>query len=111
MRRVIQLITLIFKICIISSCAIIPETDLVITGQVIDGQDGTPKNGALISIRASQNQTTSDPDGIFQLRVPDSDVELEVTAWSFGYYIASLHITPPSEGLTLELHPLYDQES
>lgn len=110
-RRVFLTFLLILFICILSSCRAIIDSDLVLAGKVIDGQDGTPINGAIITVRASQYQTTSDTEGFFQFNVPTSELELEVTAWYSGYYIASVLTTPPSEDITLELRPLYDQDN
>ena len=111
MRRIILPFLHILFFCILSSCRTIIDSDLVLSGKVIDGQDGTPINGAIITVRASQYQTTSDYGGFFQFHVPNSELELEVTAWNSGYYIASVLATPPSEDITLELRPLYDQDN
>jgi hypothetical protein len=74
-----------------------------VTGRVVSGSTGVPVPGALVTIRATGIQTTTGTDGTFTLRVPPTSAEVEVTAWSSGYYIASVHAHVPQAGLELEL--------
>ena len=64
---------------------------------------GTPVPGALVTLRATSYQTTTDEDGAFGLFVPPSDEELEVAAWASGYFIASVMTHVPADGLQLVL--------
>ena len=72
MRRINLHITLILLIPILSSCAFIPVKDLSLSGQVIDGETGDPVESALVTIRATEIQTTTASEGFFELRVPDT---------------------------------------
>ncbi|MDX2436061.1 MAG: carboxypeptidase regulatory-like domain-containing protein, partial [Acidobacteriota bacterium] len=70
---------------------------------VVVTASGTPVPGALVTLRATSYQTTTDEDGAFVLFVPPSDEELEVAAWSAGYYIASVTTTAPADDLQFVL--------
>jgi len=71
-------------------------------GRVVT-EGGTRVPGALVTLRATDYQTTTDGDGSFVLYVPPSDDELELAAWSDGYYIASVMTLAPADGLQLVL--------
>lgn len=70
---------------------------------VVVTEGGTPVPGALVTLRATDFQTTTDGDGLFVLYVSQSDEELELAAWADGYYIASVKTPAPAGGLQLVL--------
>lgn len=70
---------------------------------VIVTASGTPVPGALVTLRATDFQTTTDGDGAFTLFVPPSDEDVEVAAWSAGFYIAGVTTPVPADGLQLVL--------
>ena len=70
---------------------------------VVVTANGTPIPGALVTLRATDFQVTTDGDGLFVLYVPPSDEVLELAAWADGYYIASVTTPAPADGLQLVL--------
>ncbi len=70
---------------------------------VVMTSSGTPVAGALVTLRATENTTTTEEDGTFVLFVGPSNEELEVAAWTAGYYIASVTTVAPAAGLQLIL--------
>ncbi len=77
-----------------------------ITGRVLAEDGETPVVGALVSVRAEDIRTRTDPDGAFQLRCPAGSSDPEITAWAQGYYIASTHPELDQTEVTLVLRPL-----
>lgn len=76
-----------------------------IEGQVLESRSGTPVADVLITIRAAPIQTRTDSGGYFRIKAPRGQ-DLEIAAWSPGYYIATAHVQPPREDLLLELRNL-----
>lgn len=72
-----------------------------ISGIVVD--ESGPVAGASVRIRATENQAYSEPDGTFILGGLINGEQVEVTAWSDGYYVASQHVIPPVSNVTLTL--------
>ncbi len=76
-----------------------------ISGTIEDNAGPIP--GASVRVRATENQTTSDSSGAFTLGGLNPGELVEVTAWSDGYYVASLQATPPASGVILTLRPYH----
>ncbi len=76
-----------------------------ISGTVAD-TDG-PFFNATVRVRATDNQTKSDVNGIFTLGGLNSGEPVEITAWADGYYVTSLQIIPPASGVILILRPYH----
>ncbi len=76
-----------------------------VSGVVVDA-DG-PVAGATVRRRATDNVTSTDPDGRFTLASLVEGQEIEVTAWADGYYVASTYVTPTVGGITLTLRPYH----
>jgi hypothetical protein len=72
-----------------------------ITGTVTDA-DGTIA-GAHVRVRATENLTLTDGNGEFSINGLTPGEEIELTAWSDGYYVASVLVTPPASGVQLVL--------
>jgi hypothetical protein len=73
---------------------------------VVMGTSG-PITGARVRVRATDNLTTTASDGHFVLGGLAEGQEVEVTAWSDGYYVASALVTPTISGITLTLRPYH----
>jgi hypothetical protein len=73
----------------------------IVSGIVKDA-DG-PIAKARVRMRASEIMTRTTSDGSFILRSLPEGEEVEITAWADGYYIASTHVTPPANEVTLIL--------
>jgi hypothetical protein len=71
------------------------------SGVVVDGQG--PVAGATVRQRATDQVTTTDGDGRFDLTSLEEGQMIELAAWADGYYVASTHVTPTVAGLTLTL--------
>jgi hypothetical protein len=72
-----------------------------ITGTV-HGLDG-PISEAHVRVRAAQDLTLTNSHGEFTINGLTPGVEIELTAWSEGYYVASLLVTPPASGIIFNL--------
>jgi hypothetical protein len=72
---------------------------------------GSPVSGALVRIRATDNTTTTGPDGQFTLAGLTEGQQVEVTAWIGGYYIASEIVTPSLTGVVLTLRPYHKTDN
>ena len=70
-----------------------------------------PVAGARVRVRNTENATLTDADGLFSLGGLDEGLEIEITAWDDGYYIASTHVTPTVAGLTLTLRPYHQVDN
>jgi hypothetical protein len=81
-----------------------------IEGKVLKLDDGSPVEGAIVTIRATTHRTTTDPDGSFSLPALKSEGDVEVTAWAPGYYIAYVLTSSPAEDLLLELRPYHTSD-
>ena len=77
---------------------------------IVVTQGGAPMGGAVVRWRATENATTTAPDGRFSLHELPAGEEIEITAWADGYYIASTHVTPTVSGITLTLRPYHRQD-
>jgi len=73
---------------------------------VVLGPEG-PTEGVTVRVRATTNKVLSANDGSFKLDGLTEDVEVEITAWKYGYYIASAHFTPTATGVNLTLRPYH----
>ncbi|MBI4470962.1 MAG: hypothetical protein HY650_16735 [Acidobacteria bacterium] len=76
-----------------------------VSGMVVNANG--PVAGASVRVRASDNVTSTDDDGRFTLASLVEGQEIEIAAWTNGYYIASAYITPPASGITLVLRPYH----
>ena len=80
-----------------------------VSGIVVDANGAV--SGATVRVRATDTKTTTDTEGQFTLAPVADGVEIEVTAWQDGYYIASTHITPPTSEITLTLRPYHQTDN
>ncbi len=83
--------------------------DGTVDGVVRDGSG--PVAGARVRVRNTENATLTDVDGLFSLGGLDEGLDVEVTAWNDGYYIASTHVTPTVAGITLTLRPYHQVDN
>jgi hypothetical protein len=70
---------------------------------VVDVTTGDAVQGALVTLRASEYNTTSNEEGKFTLNVPPQEGEFEITAWAPGYYIGFVTTTLSTETLQIDL--------
>ncbi len=76
-----------------------------VSGIVVDGCG--PVAGAVVRVRATDNQTTTDSGGAFALGGLAGGVPISVTAWAAGYYIGWTSAVPGTKPVTITLKP-YD---
>ena len=82
-------------------------------GATVNGHvlvDGDPVSSAHVRIRSTDNLVLTGPDGSFSLGGLQEGVELEITAWADGYYIATTHATPPATGVVLSLRSYHTED-
>ncbi len=79
-----------------------------VRGTVTDANG--PVAGAVVRIRATDNWTTSDAAGNFELHVQGYALHQTVTAWKDGYYIAAADLTGIGREVTLTLKPYTAQD-
>ncbi|MBI4216776.1 MAG: carboxypeptidase regulatory-like domain-containing protein [Chloroflexi bacterium] len=72
-----------------------------VRGVVLD--QGRPVAGATVRVKASHFQTTTDPDGSFQLKGFPAAFRLRITAWADGYYIGGAEAWPWERKTTISL--------
>ena len=85
------------------------QTTASIQGIVVDAQG--PIAGAAVRQRATDTKTTTANDGTFTLSPVTTGTEIEVTAWQDGYYINSVHVTPPTGTITITLRPYHQTDN
>ena len=81
----------------------------IITGSVL-GNDG-PVPGAHVRVRATENLVFSGNQGEFSLGGLTDGEEIEITAWSEGYYVASTLVTPPASNVQLILRRYHTSDN
>ena len=79
-----------------------------VSGAVLDPSG--PVSRVLVRVRATTNSTMTDANGEFILGGLASGEEVEVAAWSDGYYITSTRVTPPASGVVLRLRPYHQAD-
>lgn len=77
-----------------------------VSGVVVDA-DNVPIPGAVVRMRATGNQTTTDNGGAFTLGGLAAGVPISVTAWAAGYYVGWTSAVPGTRPVTITLKP-YD---
>ena len=85
---------------LMSAVTAAPQANL---GGVVTDSSGSPVAGATVRIRATENVTTTNPQGYFTLGGLVEGQPVEITAWADGFYIASQIVTPTFSGLELAL--------
>lgn len=93
--------------CLISLAAIflvLPANaqNKVITGKVLDGKDGTAMPNVTVSVKGTKIFSQTDNDGIFKIRVPETEATLIIS--SIGYLTQEIKITSTKE-LSIQLIP------
>ena len=76
-----------------------------VSGIVVNA-DG-PVAGATVRVRGTDNVTFTTTEGEFTLTSLVEGLEVEMTAWAKGYYIASTHVTPPADNVVFALRPYH----
>lgn len=76
-----------------------------VSGTVVDDVTDEPIVRALVSVQASEIETTTDETGSFAL-AEASGSELVVVAGAKGYFYGSAIVTSPQSGLELRLEPV-----
>ena len=84
-------------------------TAAILSGTVSDA--GGPISGAIVRIRATDTVTLTDAQGQFSLEADSAGQEVEVTAWSYGHYIAYQLVTPPAGSIGLTLRPYHTTDN
>ena len=105
-RSLSALIAYSLGVFLITSCG---GRSGIVSGIVKDA-DG-PIAEARVRMRASEIMTRTDSDGSFTLSSLPEGEEIEVAAWADGYYIASLHITPPANEVDFILRPYHTTDN
>jgi hypothetical protein len=80
--------------------------DMAVVGQVVRAIGGEPVPGAHVQAVGTTVETTSGPDGTFQLRLPGGEYRLEITA--VGYARSAIDLRLPindGEPVRIELEP------
>lgn len=84
-----------------------PDT---ITGVVVDEAGGTVE-GAVVRVRATENKTTTAPDGSFALMNVTSTGAVSVTAWAPGYFVGWTSTPPGAAPVTIEIAPYFTTDN
>jgi hypothetical protein len=87
--------------------SITPTSEPVLPPGVVSGvvqNDAGPVADALVRVRNTDFQTTSESDGSFTLTDLPMTEPVSVTAWLEGHYIGATSALPGSEPVTLELN-------
>ena len=105
-----RLTSLLLLILLIWSISFQPAgaDSATISGTVEDGNGQV--EGAHVRVRATGNFTLTADDGSFNLGGLTAGEEIEVTAWSDGYYVASTLVVPPASAVELLLRPYHTQD-
>lgn len=93
MRKLVMLL-----LGVLMFCEGVLAQNRTISGKVVD-ENGAPLPNASIVVKGSQSGTTSGPDGSFQLSVPASARQLEVT--SVGYALNSITLESGKSSYTI----------
>ena len=81
----------------------------MVTGTVVD-KNG-PVEGAVVRVRATDNQTLSADDGAFILRGITATTPISVTAWITGHYVFGVTTAPGEEPVTLTLNAYHTTDN
>ena len=81
---------------------------VMVSGVVVDAQG--PVAGATVRQQATQNVTTSGPDGRFGLSLTEG-MTVTITAWQEGYLVGWAHVAPPAEGITITIQRHYTTDN
>jgi len=90
---------------LIALLAATPLNASQIAGIVLDQNSMTPIAGALVSLQATPQRTTTDANGAFELLI-SSGTDLVIVGAAKGYYNKSILATPPATGLQILLEPV-----
>ena len=60
--------------------------NVTVTGKITDNTDGTPLQGATISVKNSKISTVSDTKGNFSIKVTSSESIITITYIGYGVY-------------------------
>ncbi len=88
---------------------LLAKSSATVSGIVIDANG--PVSSANVRVRATENMITTTGTGLFTLSSLVEGEEIEVTAWSDGYYVATTHVTPTIGGITLTLRPYHTSDN
>ena len=81
-----------------------------VTGTVID--ENGPVEGAVVRVRATDNQTLSADDGSFILRGITATTPISVTAWITGHYASGVTVEPgDEEAITLKINAYHTTDN
>jgi hypothetical protein len=110
-RRWIVIIVLILPILSLTLIFTTVAADATASASgIVVGSTG-PISGATVRVRATDNATTTAPNGWFSLGGLTEGQEVELTAWADGYYVTSAYITPTVSGITLTLRPYHTTDN
>lgn len=84
------------------------QPSTIVQGVVID--DHGPIEDAHVRQRATDINAKTAADGTFTLSPVAAGSEIEVTAWQDGYYVSSVHVTPPTDTITITLRPYHQSD-
>jgi len=93
---------MVFALLVLLSSCVDRFTGL--SGVVID-EKGTPVEGAVVRIQASEVETISDQEGHFVLADLPPGEEFFVTAWSPGFFIVGQEARTGDDKIQIALHP------
>ncbi len=96
-KRVVIPVLVILLLCSGSAAA---QANTTISGVVIDAHSQI--SNAIVRVQATENSTTTDEQGRFQLAGLQPGEPVFITAWASGYYIAGV-IALPGEDIEIQL--------
>ncbi len=102
-RRVRVLALLLALALTLAAAGLLSVSSRVVRGQVLTSNGPIP--GAVVRLRATTNETTTDAEGRFTLRVGGLPIHRTVTAWKEGYYIGGADLTGWPRGIEITLKP------
>ncbi len=83
----------------------------VIEGRVVDAE-GTPLPGAVVSVKASELETTTNDEGFFTLTNLPRGESFFITAWVKGYFISGIgDLAPGTSGVEIVLYKHADSDN
>jgi hypothetical protein len=96
---------IVLSLCALSPAAM-PGGSGTVSGVVVDDATNMPIEGALVTLQATAQRTTTAADGSFQLEVQFEPSEFVVVAAKKGYYNEPELLQQPTGGVTFRLEPV-----
>ena len=68
------------------SCALFSQAQKVVTGKVTDRETGQPVEGVTVKVKNNPTATTTNAEGVFNIRVPSAESVLNFSSVSYTFY-------------------------